>query len=75
MAPTFPLAFIGGPEGILIVVVLLLLFGAKKLPALARGVGESIGEFKKARKEIDAEDEATEEAAKPLPSSDDKPAS
>ena len=59
----------------LILLVLLLLFGAKKLPALARGVGESIGEFKKARREIDDEDEAADEAPKPLPPSDNTPAS
>jgi len=39
----------------LFVVVLLLLFGAKKLPELARGMGKSLGEFKKAREEYDQE--------------------
>ena len=40
---------------ILFVVVLLLLFGAKKLPELARGLGKTMGEFKKAREEFDEE--------------------
>ncbi len=75
MLLSFPLAFIGVPEGIIVVVLLVLLFGAKKLPALARGVGESIVEFKKARTDLDAESEKTEAASKPLPSSDDKSAS
>ena len=44
-----------GPEMIWIVAILVLLFGAKKLPQLARGIGESIGEFKKARQEFDEE--------------------
>ena len=35
--------------------VLILLFGAKKLPQLARGIGESIGEFKKARQNVEEE--------------------
>ena len=40
---------------IMIFLVLLLLFGAKKLPQLARGVGKSMGEFKKAREEFEDE--------------------
>lgn len=42
---------IGAPELIVIALVLLLLFGGKKLPELARGVGDAIREFKKAAKE------------------------
>jgi sec-independent protein translocase protein TatA len=38
---------IGGPEWIWIVVVLVLLFGAKKLPQLARSLGASAKEFRK----------------------------
>ncbi|MFV1995880.1 MAG: twin-arginine translocase TatA/TatE family subunit [Verrucomicrobiales bacterium] len=50
------LAFIpGGTEWILICLVLLLLFGAKKLPEAARGIGRSLGEFRKAREEFDEE--------------------
>jgi len=55
---TPPFAFlgpIGGPEMIMIFIVVLLLFGAKKLPELARGVGKSMGEFKKAREEFERE--------------------
>lgn len=53
-----PLAFIGPlgtGEMIMIFIVVLLLFGAKKLPELARGVGKSMGEFKKAREEFEHE--------------------
>ena len=46
---------LGPSEGILIFVLVLLLFGAKKLPQLARGVGKSMGEFKKARNEFEDE--------------------
>jgi len=46
---------IGGPEMIVIFVLILLLFGAKKLPELARGVRKSMGEFKKAREEFERE--------------------
>jgi sec-independent protein translocase protein TatA len=43
------------PEMVMIFIVILLLFGAKKLPELARGVGKSMGEFKKARDEFERE--------------------
>lgn len=55
---TGSLAFIGSlgaQEMILIFLVMLLLFGAKKLPELARGLGKSMGEFKKARDEFEQE--------------------
>jgi sec-independent protein translocase protein TatA len=49
------LAFIPGMQGhteiILIIFVILLLFGAKKLPELSRSLGKSLGEFKKGQKE------------------------
>ena len=43
---------IGWSEMLIIFLVLLLLFGAKRLPELARGLGKSIREFKKATSEI-----------------------
>lgn len=48
----FPL---GGPEMFMIGALVLLLFGAKKLPEFARGLGKSMGEFKKARNEFEQE--------------------
>ncbi|HEU4678454.1 MAG TPA: twin-arginine translocase TatA/TatE family subunit [Terrimicrobiaceae bacterium] len=45
----------GWPETFFILVVVVLLFGAKKLPELARGIGQSLGEFKKARDEFERE--------------------
>jgi sec-independent protein translocase protein TatA len=44
-----------GPELIIVFVLILLLFGAKKLPELARGIGKSLGEFKKAKDDFDDE--------------------
>lgn len=46
---------LGAPELILILVVVLLLFGAKKIPDLARGLGRGIREFKDASREIKRE--------------------
>ena len=50
---------IGGPEILIVLVVVLLLFGAKKLPSLARSVGASAKEFKKGVEE-GADDSATD---------------
>lgn len=44
---------VGTTELIIIAVVLLILFGGKKLPELGKGIGESIKEFKKAFKSGD----------------------
>ncbi len=41
----------GGPELIIVLVVIVLLFGAKKLPELARSLGRSSSEFKKGLEE------------------------
>ena len=46
---------LGGPELMIILVIILLLFGGAKLPALAKGLGQSVKEFKKAAKESDDE--------------------
>lgn len=45
----------GGPEVLLILVVFILLFGANRIPKLARATGESIGEFQKGREEVESE--------------------
>lgn len=44
-------AFLNAIEVIAIVVLVVLLFGVRKLPALAKGLGQSIKEFKKATRE------------------------
>ena len=50
-----PMALFGGRPGVgevlVVVLVLVLLFGAAKLPELARALGRSINEFKKGREE------------------------
>jgi sec-independent protein translocase protein TatA len=46
---------LGGWEVVLILAVVLVLFGAKKLPELAKGLGQGIKEFKKATNEVTSE--------------------
>lgn len=61
------LAFIGslgGGELILILALLVILFGTKKIPELARSLGKGIREFKDATKEIKDEIEGPSEAKK-----------
>jgi len=55
----------GGGEWVLILLIILLLFGGAKLPQLARGLGQSINEFKKAAKEDEPAAPAKEEPKKP----------
>ena len=59
---------LGGGEIVLILAVVLLLFGAKKLPELARGLGQGIREFKKASNEVTDEiNRAMDEQPAPPP--------
>lgn len=52
----------GGIEIIIIVLIILLLFGAKRIPELARGIGQGIQEFRKASDDIKKEiDKGSEE--------------
>ena len=52
MNVTLGLFSLGGGEIILILALVLILFGAKKLPELAKGLGTGIKEFKKATREV-----------------------
>ena len=45
-------SMLGGWQIVLIVAIILILFGAKKIPELAKGLGSGIKEFKKAAKEV-----------------------
>ncbi len=43
---------LAGPDGIMILIIILLLFGAKKLPELAKGMGQAVREFSKAKDDV-----------------------
>ena len=65
---SLPLAGImglGGPELLIIFLIILLLFGGAKLPSLAKGLGESFREFKKAAKDEPAEEKKPDAGSKP----------
>ena len=68
MTSLFAIGMPGGWEWIVIILVVLIFFGAKKIPELARGLGKGIREFKDDTKEIkqDIEESAksTDEAVK-----------
>jgi sec-independent protein translocase protein TatA len=63
LLPVAGLLGLGGPEVVLVFIVVMLLFGGAKLPALAKGLGQSIREFKKAT----ADDEPREPVSEELP--------
>ena len=67
LSPAF-IEGIGGPELMMIMFIILLLFGANRLPELARGFGKSVREFKKAASGVEEEvRRAMEEEPTPPP--------
>ncbi|ELZ84301.1 twin-arginine translocase TatA/TatE family subunit [Haloferax larsenii] len=52
--PLFP-GLPGGPELLIVLLIVVLLFGANKLPQLARSSGQAMGEFRRGRQEIEEE--------------------
>ena len=57
---------IGTTELILILLVVLVFFGSKKIPELAQGIGKGIREFKKATREVDDDEDSKKIEQKPL---------
>jgi len=55
---------LGTPEIILIALVVLLIFGGKKIPELMRGLGKGVSQFKKGIKEIDEDINSTTDDTK-----------
>jgi sec-independent protein translocase protein TatA len=65
LTPLFIPGGLGPPELIVILLIFVLLFGANKIPELARSTGEAMGEFQKGRQEVEEElSEMKEEATK-----------
>jgi len=77
MTPFF--AFLGWPEIVCILIIVLVMFGAKRVPELMKGLGSGIKEFKKASREVQDEvqraiDEEPEPPRKPPAPADPKSA-
>lgn len=66
LAPAF-IEGIGGPELLMIMFIVLLLFGANRLPDLARGLGRAAREFKKATSGVEQEVRRAMEEPPPPP--------
>ena len=64
LVPLFP-GVPGGMEMVVILLIAVLLFGANKIPKLARSTGQAMGEFQKGRQQVEEELEEMEEAMEP----------
>jgi sec-independent protein translocase protein TatA len=64
LTPLFPVGGMpGGTELIVILLIAVLLFGANKIPKLARSTGQAMGEFQKGREQVEQELEEMKEGA------------
>jgi sec-independent protein translocase protein TatA len=58
---------LGGPDMIIILLIVLVIFGPKKLPELARGLRQAMNEFNKAKDEVEREITRTDVTVQPAP--------
>ena len=65
MNATLAVLGLSGGELVLVLVVILVLFGAKRIPEFAKGLGKGINEFKKASREVTDEIERSVEEPPP----------
>ncbi len=56
-----------GPDLIVLLIIVLVLFGAKRLPEIARSLGQSVHEFKKAKQEFEEAANSSSKPASPTP--------
>jgi sec-independent protein translocase protein TatA len=59
------LGSIGGPELFLILLIILVFFGARKIPEIAKGIGEGVREFRKAARDAQNEDDGSAKKTEP----------
>lgn len=65
------IAGVGLPEGGLVLLIILLLFGAKRLPEIGKGLGKGVKEFRTGIKSMSEDDD---DAEQPAPKAPEKPA-
>jgi sec-independent protein translocase protein TatA len=65
---------LGPTELIIILLIVILLFGAKKIPEIAKGLGKGIKDFKGAMKESETPAEDPKSVSKPSENNDNRPA-
>ena len=76
MNTTLAVLGLSGGELVLVLVVILVLFGAKRIPEFAKGLGKGINEFKRASREVTDEIErATDDPPPPAPRAPSNPPS
>jgi sec-independent protein translocase protein TatA len=66
MNTTFAVLGLSGTELVLVLVAILILFGAKRIPEFAKGLGKGINEFKKASREVTDEIERAGDEPPPV---------
>ena len=67
----YPL-FIGTWELVLIILIIVLIFGGKKIPELMKGVGKGVKSFKEGLNEVEDQVNQADASDKPAPRQDDK---
>lgn len=65
--------FLGGWEWLIVILAVLLLFGAKRIPELAKGLGSGIKEFKKAAREVTEEVQNAGDSTPTKPAANSQP--
>jgi sec-independent protein translocase protein TatA len=75
MNATLAVLGLSGGELVLVLVVILVLFGARRIPEFAKGLGKGITEFKKASREVTDEIERAVDEPPPPPPAPKAPAS
>lgn len=58
------MGFLGGQEIVILLVIVILLFGAKKIPELAKGLGTGLKEFKKASSDVEKQLDVNDDSSK-----------
>ncbi len=56
---------LGGPEILILILIILILFGAKRIPEMMKGLGQGVKEFKKAARDVSSDEDSASSAKPP----------